>query len=195
MILRAITFCAIVFFFSCQKSNNVSTVDDNRKKPDLQFVDLEYEISEMGVKQDLHINQRNLALVSIFQDSLLYNREYIDEDSLQNKIRTFIKSDSLNSSLPRLRLINLPVVGDQWVSDHLIILKMDSSTSYTRYAEVRHKIAIAYYSLRDEFAKEMFGMSYSEIVSSNDSAYSEYPMIISSKYPARVLEVTKSNGK
>ena len=194
MVLRAIVVSCVLLLLSCQRSNEVPDSDDT-KDPGLQFVDMEYEISEMGVRQDIHINQRNLAIVSIFQDSILYNREYIDEDSLSGKIRTFIKSDPLNSSLPQMRLTKFPVIGDQWVSDHLIILKMDTLTSYLRYAKVRHEIAIAYNSLRDEFAKEMFGMSYSDIVSSGDSAYSEYPMIIANKYPSRVLEVMRSGGK
>ena len=75
------------------------------------------------------------------------------------------------------------------VSKGIISLKNDRGTSYDMYIQVQDQLASAVNELRNELAKELFGMSYKDLDNDQDKQKAinkAIPMAISEAEPENI---------
>ena len=148
------------------------------------------------------INRRNIFEILVNQnDQLLVEGEYIQVTELRAKAKEFIKSnpnypsvaDESNASypnMPEFRIEEVPVLGNVLVSKQIISLQNDNGTSYEMYIKVQNELVAAYNEIRNEFAMNKFGKSYSELVQQSESSESiaEKAEAVKKIFPQRISE-------
>jgi len=187
MKIRFLIICCTIVWYSCSNLDKSPNAEIN-KIENVDFCYLQYEIKNMNDTRLIQIKDRNISFISIYQDSILYDFDLIDEDSLYFKIIEFIKSDPNNNNLPEFEYCNLPGVGNEMISKHMIVIQADSTISYNRYFHIRHEILRAYNTLRDEYSREKFGVAYKDLFLDNKPEHFNYKLILDFKYPIRISE-------
>ena len=72
-------------------------------------------------------------------------------------------------------------------------MQNDRGTSYDIYIKVQNELAAAYNELRNEFARQKFGKTYDELISSDDT---DKISAVRDVYPQRISEAEpKSIGE
>ena len=99
--------------------------------------------------------------------------------------------------MPEKTQKNVEFFGTTLVNDkHVISLQNDRGSSYQAYISVQNELVAAYNELRDELAKEKFGVTYSELNDLQQKAVREiYPQRISEAEPKNTEKKEVSNGK
>lgn len=77
------------------------------------------------------------------------------------------------------------VVADR--TEHVISIRTDRATTYEAYFRMQNAIVAAYAQLREAYARERFGKSYSELVEEQRDEVNQY-------YPQRISETKPSEG-
>lgn len=77
------------------------------------------------------------------------------------------------------------VVADR--TEHVISIRTDRATTYEAYFRMQNAIVAAYAQLREAYARERFGKSYSELVEKQRDEVNQY-------YPQRISETKPSEG-
>lgn len=148
------------------------------------------------------INKRNIFEVLVnANDQLLVENEYIQVSELRAKAKEFIKSNpnfpNVNSpgnenypNMPQFKLEEIAGIGNMYVSKQIISLQNDNGTSYEMYIKVQNELVAAYNELRNEFAQQKFGKSYTELVQQSESSESikEKADAVKDVYPQRISE-------
>ncbi|MBO7724254.1 MAG: biopolymer transporter ExbD [Paludibacteraceae bacterium] len=139
-------------------------------------------------KQNMEVNKRNTFIVLLNSNNqLLVQGEVIDVKDLREKAKTFIKNEFNDPNLPRREEIDVEFFGKVEVTkDHIISLQNDRYTQYQAYIEVQNELVAAYNELRNEIAKEKFGMAY-------DALDEDHQKAIQKIYPQRISEAEPKN--
>ena len=72
-------------------------------------------------------------------------------------------------------------------TEHVISIRTDRATTYEAYFRMQNAIVAAYAQLREAYARERFGKSYSELVEEQRDEVNQY-------YPQRISETKPSEG-
>ena len=72
-------------------------------------------------------------------------------------------------------------------TEHVISIRTDRATTYEAYFRMQNAIVAAYAQLREAYARERFGKSYSELVEEQRDEVNQY-------YPQRISETKPSKG-
>ena len=137
------------------------------------------------------IKQRNIFEVLVnANDQLLVEGDYIQVTELREKAKEFIKSDPNNPALPEFKATDIPGLGLVSVSKQIVSLQNDNGTSYEMYIKVQNELVGAYNELRNEFAQQKFGKTYSELAqqSAGSEAMKEKWKAVKKYYPQRISE-------
>ena len=72
-------------------------------------------------------------------------------------------------------------------TEHVISIRTDRATTYEAYFRMQNAIVATYAQLREAYARERFGKSYSELVEEQRDEVNQY-------YPQRISETKPSEG-
>ncbi len=144
-----------------------------------------------NVKQndDIIVKERNVLQVRLNKDNqLMVGSEYLDIKQLRAKAKEFVANPNNEENLPEKHLKNIPLLGgDCMITEkHVISVQNDVGTSYQAYIDVQNELVAAYNELRNELAKEKFGMDYIECSEDQQKAIRDfYPQKISEAEPKK----------
>jgi biopolymer transport protein ExbD len=145
-------------------------------------------------QEDSDIKNRNIMVVLInANDQLLVRGEPMNISELRKFTKDFIANPSDKENLPEKSTVEIPLLGPTRVSKQVISLQNDRGTSYDIYIKVQNELAAAYNELRNEFARQKFGKTYDELISSDDT---DKISAVRDVYPQRISEAEpKSIGE
>lgn len=138
--------------------------------------------------EDMDINKRNIFVVKInSMNQLLVQGKEMDIKQLRAKTKEFIDNKANDPELPvkvAEEIEGLGVV--EYTKDHVISVQNDVDTQYQAYLEVQNELVAAYNELRDEYARNRFGVPYAELDEDLQKA-------IQKMYPQKISEAEPKN--
>ena len=138
--------------------------------------------------EDMDINKRNIFVVKInSMNQLLVQGKEMDIKQLREKTKEFIDNKANDPELPvkvAEEIEGLGVV--EYTKDHVISVQNDVDTQYQAYLEVQNELVAAYNELRDEYARNRFGVPYAELDEDLQKA-------IQKMYPQKISEAKPKN--
>ena len=126
-------------------------------------------------EQEVKVKERNVLTVLINrEDQLMVNGQIMNLPDLKTKTIEFFKNNMDDPKLPERELINVEFPAGQsttfpsgnaqiMVSKGVVSLQNDRSTTYGKYLMVQDVLVAAINELRDEFSKQNFNRSYSDL--------------------------------
>ena len=142
---------------------------------------------------DVKVKQRNIYTVLINSaDMILVNGEMGDIKTLRADVKEFLRPHFPdNPKFPETEAIELDINGKKFPyhkSKGVVSMQNDRGTSYKIYIHVQNELAGAVRELRDELAKEYYGMPFKELLEADEDAAKQIqkavPMAISEAEPA-----------
>lgn len=136
--------------------------------------------------EDTDINKRNIFIVKInSMNQLLVQGKEMDIKQLREKTKEFIDNKANDPELPVKVAEEIEGLGlVEYTKDHVISVQNDVDTQYQAYLEVQNELVAAYNELRDEYARNRFGVSYAELDEDMQKAIQKvYPQKISEAEP------------
>ncbi len=136
--------------------------------------------------EDMDINKRNVFVVKInSMNQLLVQGKELDIRQLRAKTKEFIDNKANDPELPVKVAEDIEGLGVvEYTKDHVISVQNDVDTQYQAYLEVQNELVAAYNELRDEFARDRFGVPYAELSEDLQKAVQKvYPQKISEAEP------------
>jgi len=148
-------------------------------------------IPDPNVPQDVNkINDRNILEVKVNKDNLLLVEGELAQFSQLREIanRFIVNSDNL-PNMPEKEVTNLPYFGDVPVTKAVISLQNDIGTKYGVYIAVQNELIAARSKLRDDLARQQFGVPYERLDEDRQGAVDDfYKVPISEAEPKRIGE-------
>jgi biopolymer transport protein ExbD len=137
------------------------------------------------------VKQRNVFEVLVnANDQLLVEGQLMLVSELREATMEFIVSDPNRADMPEFKNTDVPFFGTEYpVSKQIISLQNDRGTSYDMYIKVQNELVAAYNVLREDLAKDKFGITYDELSEEQRDAIREiYPQRISEAEPKSIGE-------
>ncbi|HIT47900.1 MAG TPA: biopolymer transporter ExbD [Candidatus Coprenecus stercoripullorum] len=147
-----ISFLMLIFFLM------VTTMDPEtglaRRLPPMPPKDAKVE--------DLKVNRRNSLAIKInSRDGVMAGGELIYSDSqLEELVVEFLTNPTNDENLPAKKLKYIEGFGEYAVSEGVISLQNDRSSTYNKYVEIQNVLVKALNRVRDDFAMAHFGRLY-----------------------------------
>ncbi|HNY62372.1 MAG TPA: biopolymer transporter ExbD [Bacteroidales bacterium] len=131
------------------------------------------------------INERNVLNVVVnFKNEISVNSQIVFINQLKDKAKEFIENPYDDPNLPVKETKSIDYIGDYRVSQGVISLKNDQSTSYDVYIQVQNELEKAVNELRDKVSLQYFGKKYELLDTALQSAVKKaVPMQISEAKP------------
>ena len=116
---------------------------------------------EKAQDQIVDINQRNVLNVLVnFQDQISVNEEQMDISMLKQTAFEFLENANNDPHKPEKKIVYIDHLGEFAVSQGVISLTNDQSTSYNMYVQVQNELQRAVNELRDKVSINYFGKKY-----------------------------------
>lgn len=150
------------------------------------------------LEKDVEINRRNIMMVLInSSDLLMVNGEVLPVSKLKEKAKEFIANPNNSANLPAKKVENIPFFGNiEITKDHVISLQNDRGTSYQAYIDVQNELMRAYNELREDLARQKFGVSFSELDEDRQQAIQQvYPQRISEAEPKDYSKLSQGGAQ
>jgi hypothetical protein len=148
-------------------------------------------IPDPNVPQDVNkINDRNILEVKVNKDNLLLVEGELTEFSqLRDIAGRFIVNAGDLPGMPEKEVVNLPYFGNVPVTKAVISLQNDIGTKYGVYIAVQNELIAARSKLRDDLARQQFGVPYERLDEDRKGAVDDfYKVPISEAEPKRIGE-------
>lgn len=131
------------------------------------------------------INERNVLNVVVnFKNEISVNSQIVFINQLKDKAKDFIENPYNDPNLSAKETKSIDFIGDYPVSQGVISLKNDQSTSYDVYIQVQNELEKAVNELRDKVSLQFFGKKYELLDTALQSAVKKaVPMQISEAKP------------
>ncbi len=131
------------------------------------------------------INERNVLNVVVnFKNEISVNSQIVFINQLKDKAKDFIENPYNDPNLSAKETKSIDFIGDYPVSQGVISLKNDQSTSYDVYIQVQNELEKAVNELRDKVSLQFFGKKYELLDTASQSAVKKaVPMQISEAKP------------
>lgn len=128
--------------------------------------------------------KRNLLTIHITNDNQIQiGEEFVDFQSLKNRVLLFVENPENKSDLPEKTPDNFPILGTlETTKNHVIVLRINEDADYDTYIRTLSEIIGAYEELREIFSMKAFGKSYKLL----DRERQEIVKMI---YPQKISEV------
>jgi len=142
-------------------------------------------------KQDddiVEVNRRNILIVLVNSNNqLMVNGEVMDVHRLRQKAKEFITNKYDDPHMPE-KLVPEEVIpffeNVPTTSKHVISLQNDRGTQYQAYITVQNELMAAYRELREELARNRFGIAFSDLDEERRNAIQKvFPQNISEAEP------------
>lgn len=115
-------------------------------------------------QEEADVNKRNVFTVLVNKyDGLLVQNRPADISQLRDQAKEFLANPSDRSDLPEKKEIMIEGLGNYKVSKGVISLQNDRGTSYKMYIQVQNELAAAVNELRNELAKQRFGVAFDKL--------------------------------
>jgi biopolymer transport protein ExbD len=140
-------------------------------------------------KEKVIIKERNTFVVLVNSaDMLLVDGSPGDIRTLRAEAKEFLRLRNVDDpKWPEIREKEIENLGKINVSRGVISLQNDRGTSYDMYIQVQNELAAAVRELRNEFAKERFGMPFHKLPDAYSKAVAEaIPVAISEAEPVDI---------
>mgnify|MGYP003498594693 CR=1 FL=1 len=121
--------------------------------------------SEDQQVQDLKVNRRNILDVKInSKNGVMAGGEVIYSDAqLEELVIEFLTNPTNSDKLPSKKMEVIEGFGEYAVSEGIISLQNDRSSSYKKYVEIQNVLVKALNTIRDQFSRENFGKVYNDL--------------------------------
>jgi biopolymer transport protein ExbD len=146
-------------------------------------------IPDPNVPQDMNkINDRNILEVKVNKDNLLLvEGELTDFSQLRDIAHDFILNTNDEPNKPEKEVVNIPYFGNVAVTKAVISLQNDIGTKYGVYIAVQNELIAARAVLRDNLARQEFGIPYDRLDDDHKRAVDEFFKVpISEAEPKRI---------
>lgn len=115
-------------------------------------------------QEDVDVNKRNVFTVLVNKyDGLLVQNRPADISQLRDQAKEFLANPSDRTDLPEKKPVEIEGLGTYMVSKGVISLQNDRGTSYKMYIQVQNELAAAVNELRNELAKQRFGVAFDKL--------------------------------
>ena len=148
-------------------------------------------IPDPNVPQDVKkINDRNILEVKVNKDNLLLvEGELTELQAAEGDADKFIVNAGDHPGMPEKEVVNLPYFGNVPVTKAVISLQNDIGTKYGVYIAVQNELIAARSKLRDDLARQQFGVPYEKLDEDRQGAVDDfYKVPISEAEPKRIGE-------
>lgn len=135
------------------------------------------------------IKERNVFKILINKnDRLLVEDKPGNIRTLREKVKDFVDNPYGKENLSVQKTKTIEHLGKVEVSEGVISLKNDRGTSYEMYIKVQNELAAAFNELKNDLAKEKFGIKYEDISNQKyiDAIDEAIPVAISEAEPENV---------
>jgi len=124
--------------------------------------------SQQEDKTIVDINQRNVLTVLVnFKDELLVKHSLMDKaipiNQLKDIAKEFLANANNSPNLPEKKITLIDHIGEYAVSQGVISLTNDQSTTYSMYVQVQNELQRAVNELRDQVSVNYFGKQYEKL--------------------------------
>jgi len=146
-------------------------------------------IPDPNVPQDMNkINDRNILEVKVNKDNLLLVEGQLTEFSQLREIaHNFILNANDSPNMPEKEVVNIPYFGNVAVTKAVISLQNDIGTKYGVYIAVQNELIAARTKLRDDLARQEFGIPYDRLDEERKGAIDDFFQVpISEAEPKRI---------
>ena len=139
-------------------------------------------------QDDQQIRERNIFTVRVDAlDRLLVEGELEDLRNLRDRAKLFIANPADDPNLPEKEVETVEFFGEVPISRQVVSLQNARGTSYGMYIMVQNELTAAYNELRDELAREQWGILFNQLDTDQQAAVRQiYPMRISEAEPRQV---------
>ena len=147
-------------------------------------------------KEIADVNERNALTVLVnFKDELLVKSKVVDRvipiEQLKDVAKEFLENPNNLSNLPLKKIVLIDNIGEYPVSQGVISLTNDQSTTYKMYIQVQNELQRAVNELRDQVSLNYFGKKYEQLdTAAQRSVQIAVPMNISEAPP---IDYSKQN--
>jgi len=126
-------------------------------------------------QEDIKVKERNVLVVLINRDDqLMVEGQLMDLEQLKQKTIEFFSNPFNEADLPEKKqmTVEFPAgqsssfpdgLADLMVSQGVVSLQNDRSTTYGKYLQVQDVLVAAVNQLRNEFAQQYFGRNYDDL--------------------------------
>ncbi len=175
--LADIAFLLLIFFLVTTTMDVDSGI--YRKLP--QWVE-----SQQDDQQD--INERNILQVLINRNNdLLVNKQPTDLSELKNIAKEFLLNPYNRQDYSEKEESEVDFFGLVMISKGVISLQNDRSTEYGRYIEVQNELVAGFNELKNDLARERWGVKYSDLTTEQQEAVNKIrPAFISEAEPVEI---------
>ncbi|MDR2980040.1 MAG: biopolymer transporter ExbD [Bacteroidales bacterium] len=134
----------------------------------------------------VEFNQRNVLRVQVnFLDEIFVQDVQTPINQVKDRAKEFLSNPTNSSNLAKKVVREIEHIGDFPVSEGVVSLFNDQSTTYKTYVEVQNELQRAVNELRDEVASQYFGKKYDLLDTAFQRAVQKaVPMNISEAPPA-----------
>lgn len=141
----------------------------------------------------VEINKRNVFNVIVnFNNQISVNDQVLPLDQLKDKAVEFLENPYDLITLPEKEFKTIDFLGDYRVSQGVISLRNDQSTSYDVYVQVQNELEKAINELRDKVSVQYFGKKYASLDTAYQSSIKKaIPMQISEAKPMDYAKTTE----
>ncbi len=135
-----------------------------------------------------NVKERNVMVVLINKDNnIAIKGRPIQLKDICEKTKKFFLNPNNDENLPEKKIKDIPYFGKYPVSKGVVSLQTDRATNYEKYLQVNNELVRAVNELRDEKAKQKFGMPFDELDQDKQKAIKEvFPLNISEAEPRRI---------
>jgi biopolymer transport protein ExbD len=140
------------------------------------------------LNNEIKVKERNILNIRINKDNyLMIGDDYVTVADVKERAKEFIANKENRKDLPELKPKKIKLLGQRMITEnHVISVQTDRGTSYGVYFAVQDALVAAYNELRDELAKEEFGVVYANCTKEEQEAIREvYPQKISEAEPKK----------
>ncbi len=141
-------------------------------------------------EENVKVKDRNVLKVLVnSRDMLMVNGKRMDLSQLKDKVVDFMAVHHDNPEYPEVEKKMIDELGKEvWVSKGIVSLKNDRGTSYEMYIKVQDALAAAFNDMRNQTAREFFGVNYNQLVSKKkiDAVNKIIPIRVSEAEPENI---------
>lgn len=121
--------------------------------------------------EDLKVNRRNIMDLKInSRDGVMAGNKIItSEQQLEDLVVEFLTNPANSETLPSKKVEFIEGFGDYAVSEGVISVQNDRSTTYSKYIEVQNVLVKALNRIRDDFSRANWGKDYINLTEDQQS--------------------------
>lgn len=134
------------------------------------------------------IHERNVFKVAVnFRDELQVQGKLVDIADLRDMAKEFLANPTGNPKMSETKMEDIDLLGPTPVSKGVVSLRNDRGTTYEMYVMVQNELTAAFHELRDDLAKERFGVKFNDLKPAQAEAIQKaIPLTISEAEPTAV---------